>query len=271
MVRKATLTRACAFVAMLAYAITHALLKKTSHLNRPLDSILSSLDQIQTQDIKVADQWIPVLPTHFRKEPTNGTPEKHPHSRGEDLFLRQVLRPDRETPPLARGRPFAGSLGEIESRNTPTRAGKTQWEANGKGFGVETPPLARGRPSIVLIMSVCPRNTPTRAGKTNFSPLYMPTCPETPPLARGRLTKIDTRGFIYRKHPHSRGEDQSQSKSKLPCLETPPLARGRQRNRQDNRSCQGNTPTRAGKTFFHFKSSSTFGKHPHSRGEDRKI
>jgi hypothetical protein len=66
--RKATLTRACAFVAMLACAIMHALWEKTSHLNRPLDSILSSLDQIQTQDIKVADQWIPVLPTHFRKD-----------------------------------------------------------------------------------------------------------------------------------------------------------------------------------------------------------
>ena len=66
--RKATLTRACAFVAMLACAIMHALWEKTSHLNRPLDSILSSLDQIQTQDIKVADHWIPVLPTHFRKD-----------------------------------------------------------------------------------------------------------------------------------------------------------------------------------------------------------
>jgi len=66
--RKANRTKACAFVAMLAYAITQSLWKKTSHLNRPLDPILSSLDQIQTQEIKIADEWIPLLPTHLRED-----------------------------------------------------------------------------------------------------------------------------------------------------------------------------------------------------------
>lgn len=66
--RKANRTRACAFVAMLAYAITQSLWKKTSHLGRPLDPILSSLDQIQTQEIKIADRWVPVLPTHLRED-----------------------------------------------------------------------------------------------------------------------------------------------------------------------------------------------------------
>lgn len=64
--RKANRTRACAFVAMLAYAITQSLWKKTSHLGRPLDAIVSSLDQIQTQEIKVQDLWVPVLPTDLR-------------------------------------------------------------------------------------------------------------------------------------------------------------------------------------------------------------
>ena len=40
----------------------------SSHLNRPLDYILSSIDQIQTQEIKIADQWVPVLPTHLRED-----------------------------------------------------------------------------------------------------------------------------------------------------------------------------------------------------------
>jgi len=66
--RKANRTRACAFVAMLAYAITHALWQKTSHIGIPLDSILSSLDQIQTQEMKIADHWIPLLPTHLRND-----------------------------------------------------------------------------------------------------------------------------------------------------------------------------------------------------------
>jgi transposase len=66
--RKANRTRACAFVAMLAYAVTQSLWKKTAHLNRPLDPILSSLDQIQTQEIKIQDQWIPVLPTELRED-----------------------------------------------------------------------------------------------------------------------------------------------------------------------------------------------------------
>ena len=71
--RKANRTRACAFVAMLAYSITHALWQKTSHIGIPLDSILSSLDQIQTQEMKIADQWIPLLPTHLRNDQAVGS------------------------------------------------------------------------------------------------------------------------------------------------------------------------------------------------------
>lgn len=66
--RKANRTRACAFVAMLAYAITQSLWKKVSHLDRPFDPILSSLDQIQTKEIKIQDQWVPVLPTKLRED-----------------------------------------------------------------------------------------------------------------------------------------------------------------------------------------------------------
>jgi len=69
--RKATRTKGCAFVAMLAYAITRHLWLKTSHLDIPLDPILSSLDQIQTKDIKIGDQWVPTLPTHLRNDQEN--------------------------------------------------------------------------------------------------------------------------------------------------------------------------------------------------------
>jgi len=66
--RKANRTRACAFVAMFAYAITHFLWEKIAHLDKPLETVVSCLDQIQTQEIQIAGQWIPVLPTHFRED-----------------------------------------------------------------------------------------------------------------------------------------------------------------------------------------------------------
>lgn len=66
--RKANRTRACAFVAMLAYAIVHALREKLSDLEKPFDSILATLDQIQTQEIQVGEEWIPTLPTALRDD-----------------------------------------------------------------------------------------------------------------------------------------------------------------------------------------------------------
>lgn len=66
--RKANRTRACVFVAMLAYAISHHLWEKTSHMGKPLDHILSSLDQIQTKEIMIAGDWVPILPTHLRED-----------------------------------------------------------------------------------------------------------------------------------------------------------------------------------------------------------
>lgn len=66
--RKANRTRACAFVAMLAYAISRELQKKTIHLARPLENVIESLDQIQTQEIKINDEWAPVLPTELRED-----------------------------------------------------------------------------------------------------------------------------------------------------------------------------------------------------------
>lgn len=66
--RKANRTRACAFVAMLAYAISHELQKKTIQLGRPLENVIASLDQIQTQEIKINDEWAPILPTELRED-----------------------------------------------------------------------------------------------------------------------------------------------------------------------------------------------------------
>src|SRR3989338_4589443 len=51
--------------------------------------------------------------------------KKHPHSRGEDCVGYRYMPPWKETPPLARGRPFNPAPGSAVKGNTPTRAGKT--------------------------------------------------------------------------------------------------------------------------------------------------
>jgi len=66
--RKANRTRACVLIAMFAYMILHNIFGKCRGLNIPLKALLEKLDQIQTQEIKIAEQWIKVLPTEFRDD-----------------------------------------------------------------------------------------------------------------------------------------------------------------------------------------------------------
>jgi hypothetical protein len=66
--RKANRTRACVLIAMFAYMILHNIFEKCRGLNIPLKALLEKLDQIQTQEIKIAEQWIKVLPTEFRDD-----------------------------------------------------------------------------------------------------------------------------------------------------------------------------------------------------------
>ena len=55
-------------IAMFAYMILHNIFGKCRGLNIPLKALLEKLDQIQTQEIKIAEQWIKVLPTEFRDD-----------------------------------------------------------------------------------------------------------------------------------------------------------------------------------------------------------
>ena len=65
--RKANRTRACAFIAMLAYMICHDIYQHCKTLNIPLQPLIEMLDQIQTQRFQIAGQWITVLPTSLRQ------------------------------------------------------------------------------------------------------------------------------------------------------------------------------------------------------------
>ncbi|MFH1776501.1 MAG: hypothetical protein ABH952_02950, partial [Candidatus Omnitrophota bacterium] len=61
-------TRALAFVAMLAYMIIYHIWGKCTHLDIPLEEIISRIEDIQTIEIKVAERWIPKLPSVLRND-----------------------------------------------------------------------------------------------------------------------------------------------------------------------------------------------------------
>ena len=173
--------------------------------------------------------------------------EKHPHARGEDVYLLFVLLFIMETPPRTWGRPNTTELSNKTQRNTPTHVGKTftfclfscsSWKhphARGEDHDcvssdtriVETPPRTWGRPWSALSCKVLVRNTPTHVGKTQ------------------RVSQDDRR---RQKHPHARGEDYSGLYPKLSAMETPPRTWGRLLLGLGFSFVFGNTPTHVGKT-----------------------
>ena len=68
--RKANRTKACAFVAMLAYMILHHIWILCQDIDIPLENIIEKLDQIQLQQIKIKDQWTTIIPSQLREDQT---------------------------------------------------------------------------------------------------------------------------------------------------------------------------------------------------------
>ncbi len=175
-----------------------------------------------------------------------------------------------ETPPLAWGRLGLPVARLVHDGNTPTRVGKTQTvltqfgktekhphsrgeDHTSASLGhseVETPPLAWGRRLAGVEGMRDHGNTPTRVGKTDHS------------------HRITTRS---KKHPHSRGEDHRPRSNTVLHEETPPLAWGRLSVLFSRPLCEGNTPTRVGKTEWPRRRFAPWEKHPHSRGEDAAL
>ena len=114
---------------------------------------------------------------------------KHPHARGEDVFLLNFLVLELETPPRTWGRPGRGHRRPQRPGNTPTHVGKTPGErrthretrkhphARGEDTAMnaqpslekETPPRTWGRPSPLRRLANMVGNTPTHVGKTQAS------------------------------------------------------------------------------------------------------
>ena len=178
---------------------------------------------------------------------TNGTNQKHPHGRGEDVSAHALICISVETPPRAWGRLGGHLLLELLHGNTPTGVGKTtsnrrqirrcRKHPHGRGedsdralrvmLNEETPPRAWGRPHA-SVSGACPGgNTPTGVGKT------------CAPRSKSSPT---------RKHPHGRGEDSRTAWVSSMSGETPPRAWGRLCPLGRIRRSAGNTPTGVGKT-----------------------
>ena len=213
--------------------------------------------------------------------------EKHPHVRGEDVY---VLGPGwriAETPPRAWGRQTFFTPKGVHWGNTPTCVGKTGprllktaaigkhphvrgedpqwprprrplWETRGEDIahlgwqaaGLETPPRAWGRPRQRVAHGLSSGNTPTCVGKT---------------------LNVDEIQNESEKHPHVRGEDAVVLQKPFNFVETPPRAWGRQAVNRGERAFIGNTPTCVGKTRYLLSVPQLGWKHPHVRGEDSQM
>ena len=193
--------------------------------------------------------------------------KKHPHARGEDLFLQESSTGLAETPPRTWGRLQRHQRDKRNRGNTPTHVGKTPEHghvdsmhgkhphARGEDAAVgqlngsqqETPPRTWGRRAYPRHGRLPYRNTPTHVGKTKF------------------YQKNQMRA---RKHPHARGEDKHSHTVSAHRMETPPRTWGRHSFKIILELIYRNTPTHVGKTSCLRAFSSAFWKHPHARGED---
>ena len=183
------------------------------------------------------------------------------------MASKALVKPERETPPRAWGRPLQCLFTIHTVRNTPTGVGKTHLlsglpinsrkHPHGRGedtlrgqarhLDQETPPRAWGRPRIPCLLPSAIGNTPTGVGKTNL--LYVPSA-------------------LAKKHPHGRGEDFSPAVQQAGGEETPPRAWGRLQSSSMQVAKVRNTPTGVGKTFRCGHDNRPNRKHPHGRGED---
>ena len=215
---------------------------------------------------------------------------KHPHGRGEDSSLTDLVFSFRETPPRAWGR-----LKKMPERfslwgNTPTGVGKTAIELSQQSQD-EKHPHGRGEDLATVSPFAGPWKHPHGRGEDALAMKEMNQKQETPPRAWGRQTKpekpwsgvgntptgvgktalIPSTLTQSKKHPHGRGEDTTLSGLDVMTVETPPRAWGRLSLVFSLSPSGGNTPTGVGKTGQFLDLSSGVRKHPHGRGEDAVV
>ena len=212
-----------------------------------------------------------LIPTHAGK--TAGRvlrPDRrgaHPHSRGENLARRHVLRCFRGSSPLTRGkRPPIRAVGK-RGGLIPTHAGKTSrfrptrpavWahpHSRGENRSRRgrrerlrgSSPLTRGKHPRRVGQHPVPGLIPTHAGKT----------------------WTGAWAWLHRRaHPHSRGENQNGEDTTSPRKGSSPLTRGKPWTGRRSTRLRGLIPTHAGKTSRSCSRAARRGAHPHSRGEN---
>ena len=154
--------------------------------------------------------------------------QKHPHERGEDQLLFQILVTITETPPRAWGRLPLRLAHILISGNTPTSVGKTpyNWSAT---LPWQKHPHERGEDGAGLRAGDERSETPPRAWGRLFTCVYAVSLSGNTPTSVGKTMNADLHMSEDLKHPHERGEDKSVAAASRAGSETPPRAWGRRK------------------------------------------
>ena len=194
--------------------------------------------------------------------------EDHPRLRGEKRVYRPFNCIHKGSPPLARGKVFAGIIVICVGRITPACAGKRDFEGVGSPLEKGSPPLARGKGRLWRRTDATTRITPACAGKSKKAPALtksegdhprlrgekfaradiMSRNAGSPPLARGKVCCLWYSSLVLGDHPRLRGEKDESAKTNLYTKGSPPLARGKERKPIYARSGCRITPACAGKS-----------------------
>ena len=176
--------------------------------------------------------------------------QKHPHARGEDLPIVQLICTPLETPPRAWGRPANCPVDLHAVRNTPTRVGKTKCPHTHRNV-LKKHPHARGEDLICSFSFSTPLETPPRAWGRRYTKFPGNSRLRNTPTRVGKTGWFSVFGWPYWKHPHARGEDTGLLADRPRQAETPPRAWGRLSRFYTLFLFIRNTPTRVGKTYIY--------------------
>ena|GEM_PF-888574 len=170
----------------------------------------------------------------------------HPHARGDDGAVAQLVTDYAGPPPRAWGRLPVGLRVQRIHRSTPTRVGTTRRH--------ETAQQPR-------------RSTPTRVGTTGI-PNATAWSIAVHPHARGDDWAVRRSSAPCVGPPPRAWGRRPFASSSLTTAGPPPRAWGRPRARSRRRRIRRSTPTRVGTTPSHTRTANTETVHPHARGDD---
>ena len=242
-----------------------------SHLSPPLFFGSSPLTRGKPWARRSGQTGPRLIPAHAGKTIKAGTvaaiEAAHPHSRGENVVLRQLSGVTAGSSPLTRGKLGCASFRYKTSGLIPAHAGKTDAGCNrhrdagahprsrGENDGtcrsgslrMGSSPLTRGKHRSTSAITSSMGLIPAHAGKTHRSASLVPG---------------------IRAHPRSRGENAAAWTDEVAATGSSPLTRGKRRGDCDSSAGARLIPAHAGKTVGKCGDLVPLAAHPRSRGEN---